>query len=156
MKIIKILPFLLIAFVLTFIGFSKIYGQQELPVITTACESRSGLLWAFDDGFSVLKKCPNGSRRVVLIGEQGTKGERGDKGDQGETGPQGPKGETGDSGYVPTKVVNVCFDVSTGSLKVLQGNTCFPHVRWKIPVECVSGEPCKPDNPNDLYYVNNN
>lgn len=156
MKIIKILPFLLIVIVLIFLGFSKIYAQQGFPTITTACESRNGLLRAFDDGFSLLKKCPAGSRRVVIIGEQGLKGEKGEKGDQGDQGPPGPKGDPGDPGYTPAKEVNVCFDVSTGNLKVLQGSTCFPHVRWKIPVKCVSGEPCKPDNPNDLYYISNN
>lgn len=132
MKITKIFPFLLIVFVLIFLGVSRIYAQQGLPTITIACENRNGLLRAFDDGFSLLKKCPSNSRRVIIIGEKG------------------------DPGYTPTKEVNVCFDVSTGNLKVLQGSTCFPHVRWKIPVKCVSGEPCKPDNPNDSYYINNN
>ena len=141
---------------LIFFGISRIYAQEGLPTITTACESRSGLLWVFDDGFSIFKTCPEGSRRIVIIGEQGSKGEKGDKGDQGEQGPIGLKGDPGDPSYTPDKEVNVCFDVSTGSLKVLQGSTCFPHVRWKIPVRCVLGEPCKPDNPNDLYYLNNN
>lgn len=156
MKIIKILPFLLIILTLIFFGISRIYAQEGLPTITTACESRSGLLWAFDDGFSIFKTCPKGSRRIVIIGEKGPKGEKGDKGDQGEQGPIGLKGDPGNPGYTPDKEVNVCFDVSTGSLKILQGSTCFPHVRWKIPVRCVLGEPCKPDNPNDLYYLNNN
>jgi len=156
MKVIKILPFLLITFVLIFLGVSRIYAQQILPTITTACESRNGLLHAFDDGFSVFKKCPNNMRRVVIIGEKGDNGEKGDPGVAGLQGPPGPKGDPGDAGYTPSKEINVCFDVSTGNLKVLQGSTCFPHVRWKIPVKCVSGEPCKPDNPNDLYYINNN
>lgn len=156
MKIIKTAPFFLIAFALIFLGVSRIYAQQGLPTITTACENRSGLLWAFDDGFSMFKKCPSNSHRVVIIGEKGDKGEKGDPGEAGPSGPPGPKGDPGDSGYIPVKEVNVCFDVSTGNLKVLQGSTCFPHVRWKIPAKCVSGEPCKPDNPNDLYYITNN
>lgn len=150
MKIIKILPFLLIALVLIFLGVSRIYAQQVFPTITTACESRNGLLHAFGDGFSVFKKCPSNSRRVVIIGE---------KGEQGEVGPPGlpgPKGDPGDPGYSPSKEVNVCFNVPTGSIRVLRGNSCFPDVRWKIPVQCVSGEPCKPDNPADPYYINNN
>lgn len=144
MKIIKVLPFLLIILVLIFLGISRIYAQEGFPTITIACENRNGLLRAFDDGFSLLKKCPTGSRRVVIIGEQGLKGEKGDKGDPG------------DPGYTPAKEVNVCFDVSTGILRVLRASSCFPHVRWKIPVQCVSGEPCKPDNPDDPYYLNNN
>lgn len=152
---------LLVASSVLIVGAAKIYAQG-FPTISTACEYPSGLLRAFDDGFSVLKDCPEGSRRVILIGLQGPKGDKGNQGDlgpqgpQGEPGLQGLKGDPGDSGYIPDKEVNVCFDVSTGSLKVLQASTCFPHVRWKIPVKCVLGEPCKPDNPNDLYYINNN
>lgn len=159
MKIIKIVPFLLIAFVLIFLGVTRIYAQQGFPTITIACENRSGNLSAFNDGFSVLKKCPNNARRVIIIGEKGEKGDRGEKGDTGETGsvgPVGPKGNPGDSGYIPTKEVNVCFHVPNGTLTVLRGSTCFPDVRWKIPVACVAGEPCKPDNPSDPYYINNN
>lgn len=168
------------------LGISKVFALDQLPVVNTACENKNGLLLAINDGFSLLKKCPANSRRVVIIGEQGPKGEKGDKGDQGEpgpqgsagpTGPQGPqgspglqglqgeqgpiglqgqKGDPGDSGYTPTKEVNVCFNVPTGNLRVLRGTTCFPDVRWKIPVNCVAGEPCKPDNPADPYYLNNN
>lgn len=156
MKITKILPFLIIAIILTLLGLSKIYAQQEFPTISTACENKSGLIQAFNDSFSVLKDCPEGSRRVVLIGARGPKGDTGPQGPEGPSGPTGPKGDPGDPGYVPTKEVNVCFDVSTGNLKVLRGSTCFPHVRWKIPIQCVSGEPCKPDNPDDPYYISNN
>ena len=150
---IKVLALFISAFLLIFLVASKIYAQQGFPTVSVACESKSGLLWAFDDGFSVFKDCPSGSRRVVLIGLTGPKG---DKGDKGDIGPQGEKGDPGEAGYTPTKEVNVCFDVSTGNLKVLRASTCFPHVRWKIPVQCVSGEPCKPDNPDDPYYINNN
>ena len=95
-------------------------------------------------------------RRVVIIGEKGEKGEKGDSGEVGPQGPPGPKGDSGDSGYTPTKEVNICFNVPTGNLRVLRGSSCFPDVRWKIPVQCVAGEPCKPDNPADPYYTSNN
>lgn len=155
MKIKKAPVFLVTALILIFLGAAKIYAQQGLPTIIIACEGRSGHLFAFNDGFSVFKTCPGDSRRVVLIGERGPKGDKGDKGDSGEVGPQGPKGDPGDPGYTPAKEVNVCFHVPTGGLRVLRGSTCFPDVRWKIPVQCVSGEPCKPDNPNDPYYISN-
>lgn len=183
MKIKRISVFLIIVFILGFLGVVKIYAQQGFPTITTACEGRNGLLYSFNDGFSNLKKCPGNSRRVVLIGAPGLKGDKGDKGDPGEVGPQGYtgeigftgsvglqglegpqgptgstglKGDPGDAGYTPAKEINVCFNVPTGNLRVLRGTTCFPDVRWTIPVKCVSGEPCKPDNPSDPYYINNN
>lgn len=145
-------------------GISRVLAQGGLPTITTACESRSGLLNAFNDGFSLLKKCPANSRRVVIIGEQGPRGEKGDKGDQGEPGPQGSpgpqglqgqKGDQGDPapGFTPDKWVYVCFHVDTAALTVMKGGTCFPHVTWKIPVMCVPGKACQPDNPNDSFYV---
>ena len=51
------------------------------------------------------------------------------------------------------KWVHVCFDVATAALKVMKGGTCFPHVHWKIFVQCYPGTPCVPDNPADSYYV---
>lgn len=156
MKIVRFLPLLLIILVLIFLGISRIYAQEGLPTITTACENRNGLLRAFNDGFSLLKKCPAGSRRVIIIGERGLKGEKGDPGQVGPQGPTGQKGDPGDSGFIPTKEVSVCFNVPTGILRVLRSSSCFPDVRWKIPVKCVIGEPCKPDNPGDPYYINNN
>mgnify|MGYP000948394259 CR=1 FL=1 len=49
-------------------GSGMVIGQtsKELPRMTTACETKAGLVHGFDDGFSVLKKCPIGSRKVVL------------------------------------------------------------------------------------------
>lgn len=163
-------------------GISRVFAQGGLPTITTACETRSGLLAAFDDGFSVFSSCPEGSRRVVLIGEAGPKGDKGDKGDQGDPGPQGIPGPTGDTGsqglqgqkgdqgdpgpagpkgdqgdpapgFTPDKWIYVCFHVDTAALTVMKGGTCFPHVTWKIPVMCVPGKACQPDNPNDSFYV---
>lgn len=176
MKIKRLIPLLIIGIILVGFGVSKVIAQG-LPTLTTACENKVGLLFAYNDGFSLLKKCPTGSREVIILGQQGQKGDKGDQGEQGtqgvqgEQGPIGPpgpegsqgaqgipgeKGDPGDPGFTPSKEINVCFDVSTGTIKVLQGTSCFPHVRWKIPVSCVSGEPCKPDNPADLYYLNNN
>lgn len=51
------------------------------------------------------------------------------------------------------KWVHVCFDVATANLFVMKGGTCFPHVHWKIFVQCYTGTPCVPDNPNDTYYI---
>ena len=68
---------------------------SNIPTVSTACESKSGLLFAFDDGFSFFKTCQKGFRRVVLIGEQGPKG---DAGPQGPQGIQGLKGDPGNQG----------------------------------------------------------
>ena len=39
----------------------------DLPRVTTACETKiGGLLMGIGDGFSSLKSCPGGSRKVVL------------------------------------------------------------------------------------------
>src|SRR3989344_3342120 len=51
------------------------------------------------------------------------------------------------------KWVHVCFDVATANLSVMKGGSCFPHVHWKIFVQCYPGTPCVPDNPADSYYV---
>jgi len=82
-----------------FLFVKQISAQIELPRITTACEMKSGALLGINDGFSILKKCPKGSRMVMIIGEQGPKG------DQGETGPQGPQGEQGLPGPVLGKTI---------------------------------------------------
>lgn len=151
MKKITFFSIILITFISVFLIVSKIYAQQIFPTITTACENRDGDLKAINDGFSLFKKCPTNSRRVVMIGEQGSKG---DKGDQGDMGPVGPKGDQGDPapGFTPDKWVYVCFHVDTAALTVMKGGTCFPHVTWKIPVMCVPGKPCQPDNPNDSFF----
>jgi hypothetical protein len=70
----------------------KVLAQIELPRITTACESKTGQIFAFSDGFSSLMSCPSKTRRVILIGEKG------DKGDQGEPGIQGIQGVSGTNG----------------------------------------------------------
>ena len=49
-------------------GSGMVIGQtsNELPRVEVACENKAGLIHGFDDGFSILKKCPKGSRRVML------------------------------------------------------------------------------------------
>lgn len=74
---------------------SAISAQLGLPKITTACEFKSGQLFAFEDGFSILKKCPNNARRIIIIGEKGDKGDTGLQGLQGDKGDQGLQGPVG-------------------------------------------------------------
>lgn len=50
------------------------------------------------------------------------------------------------------KWIDVCFHVPNGSLRVMLGGTCHPDVHWRIPVKCVEGKPCQPDNPDDPFY----
>jgi len=85
-KIQKILLILTVSIPLLFLTSGKAFSQLTLPTITMVCEDKSGVLYAFDDGFSLFKKCAGKGRRVILIGE---KGDRGDKGDKGEQGLQG-------------------------------------------------------------------
>lgn len=56
------------------------------------------------------------------------------------------------TGFVPDRIIDVCFHVDTAALTVMKSGTCFPHVHWRIPVQCVSGKPCQPDNPNDSFF----
>lgn len=123
---------------------------NSLPIITRVCESKFGNLISINDGFSMFKKCPTGSREVLIIGQPGPQG------NSGEIGLIGPKGDKGDPGFSTDKMVHVCFNVANGSIRVLQASTCGNDVHWQIPVNCVNGTPCKPDNINDLYYLNNN
>jgi len=51
------------------------------------------------------------------------------------------------------KWIHVCFHVPNGSLYVMRGGTCDPDVHWRIFVQCYDDKPCKPDNPEDSYYV---
>lgn len=95
MRKVKIGVILLITLALAYYGVSRVLAQVELPRVTTACELKSGLLFAIDDDFSILKKCPGRSRRVVLIGEKGDKGDQGDPGEKGEKGDKGDPGEPG-------------------------------------------------------------
>lgn len=67
MKSKKKLILILFLIGLTSFTTSKVLGQSvNLPRVTTACESKVGLLVVIDDGFSVLKKCPKNSRKVIL------------------------------------------------------------------------------------------
>jgi hypothetical protein len=49
-------------------------SSKELPRVETACETKAGLIHGFDDGFSILKKCPKGSRQI-LLGEKPVSGD---------------------------------------------------------------------------------
>lgn len=92
MKIYKLLSLIIIFLGIGLFLGKNAFAQLSLPVISTACESRNGNLSAFEDGFSMLKKCDGDSRRVVLIGEKGDKGEPGERGEKGEQGSQGIPG----------------------------------------------------------------
>ena len=60
-----------LASIVTFIYVPKVLAQIALPTITTACEAKDGQMFAFNDGFSLLKKCPANLTRVVLFGGSG-------------------------------------------------------------------------------------
>ena len=94
-KLLLILSVILILFLTVTI---KAIAEEILPAISTVCENRLGILTSVNDGFSILKECPKGSRKVLLIGEKGPKGDTGIQGPQGPTGPQGATGSKGDSG----------------------------------------------------------
>lgn len=65
-KVVLVFGFVLV--ILLSFGSGVVLSQtsKELPRVTTACETKAGLIHGFDDGFSILKKCPMGSRKVVL------------------------------------------------------------------------------------------
>lgn len=131
--------------------YGKLCAQNEAISVTL---NTAGRYYRVDTGVT-----PTSEPFINAVGHFFNEGSEGIQGATGATGIQGItglKGDTGATGYLYDKLVNVCFDVSTGLIKVLQGTSCFPSVRWKIPIQCVAGEPCKPDNPNDLYYLNNN
>lgn len=62
------LVFGLVLVILLSLGSGIVIGQtsSELPRVEMACENKAGLIHGFDDGFSILKKCPKSSRKVVL------------------------------------------------------------------------------------------
>lgn len=87
MKLLAIILFVVVGLFIV----KKISATSLLPQISTACETKNGNLYAFNDGFSLFKKCEGSvRRRIVIIGEQGVQGPKGD------TGIQGAKGEKGD------------------------------------------------------------
>jgi len=119
MKYIKLFTATVIVIGLIIFGTGKVFGQLSLPKITTACESKTGILYGFNDGFSIMKKCSNNNRRVVLIGEQGPKGDKGDQGDQGEQGIQGVQGLQGQRGVSGAGNIAFIFVDSDTHLYVL-------------------------------------
>lgn len=62
------LIFGLVLVILLSFGSGMVIGQtsNELPRVTTACETKTGLIHGFDDGFSIINKCSKGSRRIAL------------------------------------------------------------------------------------------
>ena len=102
------------------LGISQVVAQNENPSVATACENRNGAIHIIDDGFSRFVNCQGDNRRVVALGEPS---------------------------WVPDMEVDVCFHVPNGSLRVMITDNCGSDVRWKIPVKCVDGAHCKPDNP---------
>ncbi len=68
MKKKSVLVFGLVLVTLLSFGSGMVIGQtsDDLPRVTTACETKAGLIHGFGDGFSILKKCPKGSRTVNL------------------------------------------------------------------------------------------
>lgn len=54
--------------ILLSVATGMVIGQtsDDLPRVEVACENKTGLIHGFDDGFSILKKCPNGSRQIIL------------------------------------------------------------------------------------------
>lgn len=50
-----------------------VWAEVTLPRITTACESKMGALLSVNDGFSLLDKCRD-NQRLVVLGEQAQNG----------------------------------------------------------------------------------
>jgi hypothetical protein len=67
---------------------TTVLANSDSETITTACELKSGLLFAFGDGFSNLKKCPKTGRLVEIIGQRGPRGEQGEPGSPGLSGAE--------------------------------------------------------------------
>ena len=94
-----------------FLRTVSVLAGEILPRISTVCENKLEIIVSINDGFSILKECPKGSRKALLIGEKGPKGDKGDKGDQG---PRGESGITNQSFYSKTYgPTNVNFDTGT-------------------------------------------
>lgn len=110
---------------LMFVTSEKVFGLLEFPTISTACEDRSGNLYAFNDGFSLKNTCEGKTRRVILIGEKGDKGDPGVQGIQGIQGTQGEKGEKGDPGSGGSGKVLKTFNNDNIELGLYVSNTEF-------------------------------
>jgi hypothetical protein len=55
-------------------GGSKILAQQQAPVISYACEGKSGALTVVNDGWSNKTECKGNNQRLVRLGNQGPNG----------------------------------------------------------------------------------
>lgn len=67
-----VLPALLL-FLVIFAG-AKIFAQVPDTIVSYACEGKSGLLSAFDDGWSQKTECKGEGQRLVRLGNQGPNG----------------------------------------------------------------------------------
>jgi len=55
-------------------GGTKIFAQEQEPVLSLACEGKSGLLTGVDDGWSIKSECRGAGQRLVRLGNQGPNG----------------------------------------------------------------------------------
>lgn len=151
-------------------GISTAYAVDLFPTISTACESKNGDLAAFNDGFSILKKCPKDGRRVVLIGQQGLKGDKGDQGipgPSGSPGPQGLQGSKGDTGptigkpILDVQSIRGAFFSTTSNTPVPTGNkvtlncdiTCIFWIDYYVDTRNSSNVGAPPSGYNNIYDV---
>lgn len=67
-----VLPALLL-FLCIFAG-TKIFAQAPDTIVSYACEGKSGLLMAIDDGWSQKTECKGENQRLVRLGNQGPNG----------------------------------------------------------------------------------
>lgn len=148
----KAIVFSLLLFGLVKISASIVLADSHLPRITTACESRNGRLFAFDDGFSFRKRCSGRNRRVVLIGEQGPKGDTGETGEQGLPGPKGDKGDPGTNSE--TKALKT-FDANDTELGIydIQIRFFFPELQRFVTINPATGE--QANNGRAIYFLTN-
>ena len=71
-KMNKILPILIIGFVI--FGATKILAQTQEPIISLACEGKSGILSGVNDGWSNKNTCTGKDQRLVRLGNLGPNG----------------------------------------------------------------------------------
>jgi len=55
-------------------GGTKIFAQGQEPVVSYACEGKSGILMSVDDGWSQKTECLGDGQRLVRLGNQGPNG----------------------------------------------------------------------------------
>jgi hypothetical protein len=70
----KIVPILIILIGICIIGGSKIFAQAQEPILSSACEGKSGLLTGIGDGWSNKSDCTGKNERIVRLGNLGPNG----------------------------------------------------------------------------------